>query len=160
MTDHAQRTFELMHDMDFCMLVTHGSSGFRARPMSAIVNVEEQIIHMLTDVTSSKDEEIQKNPDILLTFSNGRSLNVALRGKAEVKNDRSLIKQLWNVGAKAFWPQGPDDPSILALEITPLSGEYWEGNNALVGAFKFAAAIATGTQVDAGTNARTAFRGR
>jgi general stress protein 26 len=152
MTDANQHIFELMKELDFCMLVTQPAAGLHARPMSAIVDAEVKTVHLLTGLDSIKDEEIAENPDVMLTFSNGSSKNVVLHATARISEDRTLIKSLWNPGAQAFWPDGPTDPNVAAIVITPTHGEYWEGNTGVVAAFKFAAAIAGGKPVDGGTN--------
>jgi general stress protein 26 len=149
--------FELMKALDFAMLVTQPKAGLRARPMSTIVDVEAESVHMLTSRSSAKDDEIDENADVLLTFSNGAQKNVVLQARAAVIDDRSLVKALWNPGAQAFWPNGPMDPDIVALKLTPVAGEYWEGNSGVIAAFKFASAIATGREVDAGTNEKVAL---
>jgi general stress protein 26 len=157
MTDKIRRIFELMKELDYCMLVTQPSSGMHARPMSTIVDVDAQTIHMLTDLKATKDEEIARNPHVLLTFSNGASKNVAVHARAAISEDRALVKGLWNPGAQAFWPKGPSDPAVVAIVLSPISGEYWEGNTGVVAAFKFAVAIATGREVDAGENEKVAL---
>jgi general stress protein 26 len=157
MTDKTRRIFELMKELDYCMLVTQAPTGMHARPMSTIVDVEAQTIHMLTDLKAAKDEEIKRNPNVLLTFSNGASKNVTLHARAAISEDRALVKGLWNPGAQAFWPNGPSDPSVAAIVLSPISGEYWEGNTGVVAAFKFASAIATGREVDAGANEKVAL---
>jgi general stress protein 26 len=157
MTDQTQRIFEMMKEFGNCMLVTQPPGGLHARPMSAIVDIEARSIHMLTDVRAAKDDEIESNSNVLLTFSNGPSKNVALLAQAAISEDRALVKGLWNPGAQAFWPNGPTDPNVVAIVLTPTFGEYWEGNTGIVAAFKFAAAIAAGREVDAGENIKVAM---
>ena len=65
------RVWDMMNDLDYCMLVTQTTTGLRSRPMSSIVKHEEGKIYFLSDTSGAKDDEIAKNPQILLAYSNG-----------------------------------------------------------------------------------------
>lgn len=143
--DHKRHVWQMMHDLDFCMLVTNSTRGLAARPMSAIVDVDARTLHFLFDADSRLDEMIAENPRVLLTFSTGRSRNLVVEASATVRNDRELIQKLWNAGAQAFWPEGAGDPSIRVLNVVPDAAEYWEGSSGIVGAAKFVVALASGT---------------
>lgn len=148
----SDRVWDLMKKIDFCMLVTHVGKGLRSRPMSTIVEKEERCIYMLTHMAEMKDDEIAENPNVLLNYVNGSDTFVSVSGKATLTNDRMLVKRLWSPGAQAFWPQGPDDPEIWAIRVSPGTAEYWEGDNKVVSTVKFAIALATGTSPHPGEN--------
>ncbi len=148
------RAWALMKDLDFCMLVTQPAGGMRSRPMSSIVKQDEDRIYFLTDATSAKDEEIAANPSILLAYGDGKAKFVSTRATATISNDRALVRRLWNPGAQAFWPQGPEDPMIVAIIATPSDAQYWDGPSAVVRAVRFAAALATGQTADMGEEAK------
>jgi general stress protein 26 len=153
MSDSQQtRAWQLMKKLDFCMLVTHASGGLHARPMSSIVKPDVGKIYFLSDVRSAKDEEIASNPDVLLAYGNGSSQFVSTSAQASISNDRGLIRELWNPGAQAFWPNGPEDPNVIAIVATPVRAEYWEGS--ALSSVKFVFAMLTGTKPDMGENAK------
>ena len=131
---------EKFHD---CMLVTYGRNGLHARPMSQIVRRQDQTIWFLTDEHGSKDVELEANKDIALTYSKG-STHIAVTGVAELVDGRATIKDLWNAGAQAFYPQGPEDPSIRAIAVHPTSAELWDGPTKPVALLKMAVANVTG----------------
>lgn len=149
---HENRVWEMMREIDFCMFTTKSGQGLRARPMSSIVKPEEGRIYLLSDRNGGKDEELENNPQVCLCYSNGGSKFVSLSGHATITSDRALIESLWNPGAQAFWPEGPHDPNVYAISITPVNAEYWDGNAGLIAAAKMIWSIATGTKPDLGDN--------
>lgn len=154
MENERARAWALMKDLDFCMLVTQPAAGMRARPMSSIVKQDEGRIYFLTDATAAKDEEIVANRNILLAYGDGKAKFVSTRATAMISNDRALVRRLWNPGAQAFWPQGPEDPMIVTIVATPSDAQYWDGPGAVLRAVRFAAALATGRSADMGEEAK------
>ncbi len=154
MTSEQDRAWELMSKIDFCMLVTSPSDGLRSRPMSSIVKQEEGHVYFLTDARTAKDDEIAINNNILLAYGNGGSQFVSTSATARLSDDRMLIKRLWNPGAQAFWPSGPEDPNIVAIVATPTSAEFWDGPSGVVSSIKIAFALITGTTPDLGANSK------
>jgi len=154
MKDDQTRAWDLMSAIDYCMLVTQAGDGLHARPMSSIVKPDEGKIYFLSDASSTKDEEIANNPDILLAYSNGSSKFVSAMASASASHDRALIDRLWNPGAQAFWPKGPSDPSVIAIIAVPTHAQFWDGSNAAVSTVRFAIALMTGTKPDPGETAK------
>lgn len=155
MTDDAARAWSLAKDIGTCMLVTHATHGLHSRPMSSIVQQDESKIRFLADAKAGKDDEIKANPDVLLAYSNGSNKHVSIKGPATISTDRALIKRLWNPGAQAFFPAGPDAADVVVIEVSPTGAEYWDGDNSVVSAVKFAAALATGSTPKLGDSAKT-----
>lgn len=158
-TDLSHRLFEIMKAVDYCMFTTFGARhATSTRPMSTIVDVEEQTIFMLTE-KDSKVDDIKTTPRVLMTFSDGGKAFAVLEGDAAIRTGRSLVEKLWNPGAQVFWPKGPSDTNVVAIEVKPVQGEYWDGHNALVATWKFATSLATGKTADMGDNEVVAFPG-
>jgi general stress protein 26 len=141
--DPQQHTWAMMAELKFCHLITQHEGGSRAKPMTALVNAKAHTLHMLVSTEGHTLADLEARKSILLTFSNGSEKNLVVDAVAAVSNDRALIKSLWNPGAQAFWPRGPETPEVRALVLEPRQAEYWEGAGGLVGALKFAVAIAT-----------------
>ena len=154
MNDHARRAWEIMSQLDVCMLVTTTPAGLRSRPMSSIVKPDEGVVYFLTDARAAKDDEIATNANVLLAYGNASSQFVSARAQAAVSHDRGLIERLWNPGAQAFWPKGPNDPDVVAIVATMGSAEYWDGSGGLVGSVKMAVAVLTGAKPDLGDTAK------
>lgn len=146
--------FKLMSKLECCMFTTQRNNGLRARPMTTIVRGDNGDVVMLSSRDSARHDEIHDNTPAVLTYSDGSRLFVSLSGTARISTDRALIREIWNPGAQAFWPHGPDDPRVVAIIVTPTEGEYWEGDNTFVSTVKFAYALAAGQAPDLGDRTR------
>ncbi len=154
--EQTERAWNIAKDIDFCMFVTSGKSGLWARPMSTIVEKDNGKIFMLTEKQSAKEAEIEGNPDVVLAYAD-KPVFLTIHGRALVRDERALVTRLWNPGAQAFWPQGPGQGDVVAIEITPVNAEYWEGNNSVLASVKFVYALATGNVVEAGDNEKVSM---
>ena len=156
--DAQEILWQIIRKIDYCMFTTRTAVGaMRSRPMSTIVNDQWNEIILLSDKNGGKDEEIKNDPEVLLSYSNGSSAFASVRGRAVISTDRQLIRDVWSAGAQAFWPEGPDDPSVFAIIVTPGECEYWDGNSGLLAGIKFAYAIATGGKPDLGENRKVSM---
>lgn len=149
------RVWELMKSISICMLTTRDGEEIRARPMGAYVRREDDAVYFLTDVRRHKDDEIQRQPNVCLAFSQGQKF-VSMTGRAVVSSDRAKIKELWGTPAKAWW-ESPDDPNIRVLKVTPHDAEYWDGPNTVVSYVKMAVAAMTGERPHLGANRKVAM---
>lgn len=155
--DHRTKVWELMKDIGICMLATKDGEGLRSRPVAAYTDPDHDFIYIMTDVRSHKDDEIAADPQVNLGFAKpGANSYVSLSGTAEVTNDRAKIKELWNMWAKAWW-DGPEDPNIRLLKVTPSKAEYWDSPGRIVaGAIMLFNAV-TGKKGDVGENRKVAM---
>jgi general stress protein 26 len=135
----------LIDKIKICMLATRASEGIRARPMSAIVRASENAIYFLTDAEGHKDDEIGHNGAVCLVFAKPDSGKfLSLNGQARVLDDRALVRDLWSITAEAWW-EGPGDPSIRVIEVTPEQAEFWEGPHGLIATIQMVIAASTAT---------------
>lgn len=138
-----ERVWRLIEKIDVCMFATLDGGKIRARPMSSIPRQTENTVYFLTDVQGHKDSEIAADDAVSLLYAepnHGKFL--AVTGRARVLNDRTLIADLWNKDAEAFW-NGADDPRVRAIEVTLTDAEFWEGPHGLVATVQMAIAAAT-----------------
>ena len=155
-TTDIETAWNLMEKISLCMLVTHDGSGgdLRARPMGAHLKRDENAIYFLTDARKHKDDEIEENHNVCLTFADtGSQKYISVTGTARVLNDRSKIAELWSTPARAWW-DSKDDINIRVLQVSPSAAEYWDGPGSVVAYAKMAAAALTGTRPDLGENTR------
>ncbi|UFZ02068.1 pyridoxamine 5'-phosphate oxidase family protein [Bradyrhizobium ontarionense] len=151
------RVWDLMKTIGFAMLVTRDGSKLRARPMSACLARDENVIYFLTDARHHKDEEIARNPQVNLSFADaGSQKYVSLTGTAAISNDRGKIRELFSMPAKAWWDSA-EDPNIRLLRITPDDAEFWDSPGTVVSYVKMAAAAVTGRRPDVGDNRKVAM---
>ncbi|MGJ5203961.1 pyridoxamine 5'-phosphate oxidase family protein [Bradyrhizobium sp. HKCCYLR20261] len=156
-TRDQDRVWELMKKITFAMLVTRDGDRLRARPMSAYLERDENMIYFLTDARHHKDEEIARAPQVNLSFADaGAQKYVSLTGTAAISNDRAKIRELFTTTAKAWWDSA-EDPNIRLLKITPDDAEYWDSPGTVVSYIKMAAAAVTNTRPDLGDNRKVAM---
>lgn len=152
--EHADRIWQLAAKIDLCMFTTWDGERQRARPMSARVAREEHVIRFLTDASGAKDSQIERFPKVLLTFSDhGNGNYVTISGNASVSDDPVLIKNLWSRFDQAWW-DGPEDPTIRVITVTPVEGELWDGPGTVMATAKMIRAAITGAKPDLGENAK------
>lgn len=155
--DPTGHVWHLVDSIRTAMLVTWDGERQRARPMAATADREHHAIWFLTDADSAKDHQIEQFPVVALTFADkGGNDYLALTGRAEVLNDREKIAELFSPFAKAWW-DGPDDPAIRVIRVTPEDAEYWDGPGGPLAAVRMLAAAATGGEPDMGENRKVSI---
>lgn len=130
--EDVERVWQLMAQMPVCMLASRDGEKIRARPMGPTPRQDENAIYFLTSAEGDKDDEIENDPHVCLSFAkpnDGKYLVVT--GRARVLDDRSLVHALWTTAAQAWW-EGPDDPRVRVIEVTPEDAQFWEGPHGLV----------------------------
>jgi general stress protein 26 len=142
--------WKMIADIDICMLSTLDNGVIRARPMSSHPREEENAVYFLTDISGHKDEEIDQESEVGLAYQkSGKWL--AISGSARVLNDRALIAKIWDKDAEAWW-EGPEDPRIRVLEVTPRDAQFWEGPGNVIGKIVMLAAVIVGKPPEIGEN--------
>jgi general stress protein 26 len=143
--DAVEHVLSLLHGFDTAMLVTRTvDDALHARPM-AVADVEKGgTVWFVTDITSPKVTDVGADPDVLLAFQDSRRY-LTVSGKASVVKSPEKIRELWKETFK-LWFDGPDDPRLALLKITPKDAEYWDttGIRGLKFAFRAAKAYLTG----------------
>ncbi len=78
--------------------------GSYRRDRCALMCVQTTVpVYFLADTHHHKDEDIRKYGKVCLAFSDTSAQNyVSISGDAEVLTDRNLIRELWDVPAKAW----------------------------------------------------------
>ena len=161
MTHHTDqdRVWSLVEDIKYCMLVSHDTDAgiIRGRPMDAHPEREQDAILFLTDMRNHKDDEIEINDSVCLTFAdNGGFRFVSVSGTANIVDDRKKVHELWSNANHAFW-ESADDPNIRILKVRPHKAEVWDSPGKVVRAVKMAAAAMTGKTQDLGDNRKVAL---
>jgi general stress protein 26 len=150
----AEKVWALMKKVGFCMLASRDGEAIRARPMAAYVEEEDGKVYFLTDKDSAKDEEVAAHPEVCLAFADGGAQTyVSVSGHAAVSNDRERIRKIWSPAAKAWW-DGPDDPAIRLLTVTPKDAQYWDSPGTVLSYVKMAAAAVSDSRPAMGEHAK------
>lgn len=146
-SEGVQKIQELIKDVHIAMLTTVAEDGsLRARPMANPENPFDGVLWFITRNDSGKTDEIRHDSDVLVTYAEPKDGKyISLSGRAAIVRDRELIHNHWTPAAKAWFPDGPDDPAVALIQIKIDSAEYWEANSSkLVRFAKLALASVTG----------------
>ena len=83
---------------------------------------EDFILYTATSKQTHKVEELQKNPNThILIGYDGKGFGdsfLEIEGTVIESDDESLKEKVWNKALEG-WFDGPEDPSLLILKITP-----------------------------------------
>jgi general stress protein 26 len=137
---------KLVEEIRTCMFITDNRDENHTRPMSTIEVESNGTLWFYTDVRSIKVEEISSSKEVHLTYAHpGKESYLDVWGNASVVTDRKQIKDKWTPIVKAWFPQGPEDPNIALLKVTPTNSYYWDAESGkMVEFLKMAAAMVTG----------------
>lgn len=132
-TDHdIHKLAELISDIRVAMLTTF-PPGKRphARPMyTQKLDTEnfDGTLWFMTDAESVKVAELIANPQVLITYAAPtKNRFVVVTGTARSEWNPEVAHELWNIHAKAWYPDGPDDPHLALIRVQVESAEYWDG---------------------------------
>ena len=109
------------------MLTTQFAGGLRARPLEARVDHDAGLIWFVTDVRSTKVEEIDATQDVGLVFIDDDSrVYLSITGRASVTRDKSKAKEIWKKSDSVWLPGGPNDANMRLVCLEPVTAELWE----------------------------------
>lgn len=147
---------ELIKDIRVAMLITTAEPGEGADRLHARPMYTQQIdaarfdgdLWFLTSADSRKAREIDADERVLIVYADPASNKyVAIHGVAATDHDPTMARELWNVHAKAWWPDGPEDPNVRVIRVKVESAEYWDGPSNVSYFISLARAVATGTKI-------------
>ncbi|RBY75503.1 pyridoxamine 5'-phosphate oxidase [Geodermatophilus sp. TF02-6] len=150
-TEDTRKVAELIKGERIGFLTTVTPQGkLTSRPM-ALQEVEfDGDLWFFAERTAPWLGHIATSPQVNVGIGSGGTW-VSLTGMAAVVEDTAKKKELWNSAVEAWLPQGPEDPSVVLVEVDGDSAEYWDSpGNRLATAFSFVKAKATGQKPDTG----------
>jgi general stress protein 26 len=151
--DQTHKVAELLRGERFAFLTTTAPDGtLTSRPM-ALQEVEfDGDLWFFAERNSRKMSHLLAHPQVNVAAGSGGSW-VSLTGQATVVDDVGRKRELWNSAVEAWFPQGPDDGSVVLLKVEGTSAEYWDSpGGRLATLISFAKAKVTGERIDAGEN--------
>ncbi len=137
------------------MLTSTAADGHLvSRPMYTQEEGHEEGLVFLTARSAEKTQDLSGNHMVNVSYSDPqKQLYVSVSGHARLLEDRSLVQELWNPMNEAFFPEGPDDPDLVVLQVDPVRGEYWDAPSGTMRQIAgLARALVTGKRFDQGTN--------
>ena len=147
--------WELIKDIRFAMVIHHHDDGhLHACPMTTANKEgmdEDQHLYFLINKGSDLARCVQRNVQINVSYADtGKDSYVSVSAQAHVSDDMALKEQLFSPMAKAWFPDGVQDPNLAVLVAKAEHAEYWDVKQSkLVQLFAMAKAAVTGEQPDA-----------
>jgi general stress protein 26 len=147
------RVGELISQARFAFVTTSGPDGrLLSRPLAVLERDFDGDLYFFTQDPSSKTDQVAADSQVNVSMQCGDDY-LSIAGTATVTRDRSMIDELWNRYAEAWFEQGRDDPTVALLKVHADSAEYWTMDSPKsVALLKYAKAIITGEQPDVATN--------
>jgi general stress protein 26 len=121
---------QIVDDQKVCMMYMNlGSFPFKGLPMTVQEVDEEGVIWFYSPISSSKNDDIRENDQMMLSFIDSNDYNfMSLYGSAFISTDHEKIKSLWSPMANA-WFEGKDDPHIALIGFKIEHGEFQQSKD-------------------------------
>lgn len=150
-----QKFREMVDEIKIAMFATN----LTEKPLSVAPMYTKRVdeagnLWFLSSVNSDHNENILRDSDCQLLFSDGSSDFLSVYGSSEIINDRDTIKSLYKKMDNAYF-EGDEDPQIRAIKFAPREAAYWSSDGGkLVSLFKMGVAAVTGKDQDLGTTGK------
>ncbi|MCT2558511.1 pyridoxamine 5'-phosphate oxidase family protein [Tsuneonella sp. YG55] len=129
-----------MKQIDFCTLATHAPNGtIGARPMSNNREVDfDGTSRFFTYRDRQMVADIERDPKVGLTYLGSAGLKgilgapgqfIHVEGEAEVISDKARFEKHWDSSLDRWFPEGPDTPGTVMLQVTATRVHYWDGED-------------------------------
>jgi general stress protein 26 len=143
---------DAMKDIDFCTLATHAGDGaIGARPMSNNRNVDyDGDAWFFTYDDRRMVADIERDANVGVTYLGNPGLKglmgapgafIHVEGKAQLIRDETRFREHWDKSLDRWFPQGPETPGVILLQVTAQRIHIWDGEEE--GEVKLPASAAT-----------------
>ena len=142
---------ELADAADICLFATNLTEiPISARPMSRQKIEDDGTLWFFSEKNSHKNEHIEQDSRVQLFFSNIKNQEyLSIYGTAEIIKDDAKAEELWSPIAKTWFHEGPSDPTLTIIKVTPEDGYYWDTKNGkLISLLKMVGGAITGKEMD------------
>jgi general stress protein 26 len=125
--------YDLIDGIEVAMFTTKRADGqLVSRPMQVQRRTSGTDLWFVTDVETNKLEELASDPHVNLSFYRDRTREwVSVSGTAILTQDRDLIRGLYKLDWKAWFPDeggrrdgGPEDPRLALILVEAHSVTY------------------------------------
>lgn len=125
-----------------------------SRPMAIMQIDDNGSLWFLTKKQTPKTDQIEKDYHVNVAFAHpDKASYVSVTGTAQEVYDRSKIDEIWSPMAKPWFPQGKEDPELMAIRVDTDTAEYWDSTSSrMVRLFEMARAAVTGDTYKEGEN--------
>ena len=157
--DQTRKVAELLRGERFAFLTTVMKDGrLASRPMTLQEVEFDGDLWFFAERDSNPVRHITDSPQVNVGVGSGGTW-VSVSGDAILVTDVAKKRELWNSAVEAWFPQGPDDDSVVLLKVEADSAEYWDSpGGRLATAFSFVKAKVTGERIEGGENEKVELR--
>lgn len=158
--EDVQKVVDLINDAKIAMVTTIDEDGkLVSRPLAVQKVEHDGDLWFFTDRSSSQAAHVTRNPGVNVSFSR-RDAWVSVSGDAEIIEDHERARQWWNPMVEAWFPDGPDTPSLVFLRVDAASAQYWDSpGGTLATVIGFIKSKATGRRPDVGESKTVDLQG-
>ncbi len=147
--------WKLIKDIKFGMLTHRGAGGaLHAHPLTTQNRDidEDSSLYFFIPRDGEIYQRLNAEPKVCLAYANSSDDSyVSVSGTAAFVEDMDKKRALWSVAAKAWFPDGVDDPNLALLAVRIDDAEYWDVTESkLTQLFKMATAAVTGNPPNMG----------
>jgi general stress protein 26 len=148
-----QTLLKIIKTAHTAFLVTNSEKGPHGRPMvSAEIGENADVFYFPTDRNSPKVQELAKDDRVFLGYVSGSDW-ASITGRGRIVDDKAKNREVWTDLWKN-WFEGPDDPKMVLIAVTPELGEYWDSANRAVVLAKMAYTAVTGQKTQVSDHAK------
>src|SRR3954470_14216991 len=152
----------LIQDTRFCMLSHRHTDGtLHSHPLTTQNKTLEAdgCLYFFVARSTEVGQRLQQDGNVNLAYANpGKDTWVSVTGTARVREDMAKKKELFNTMAKAWFPNGPEDPDMELVEVHIDEAEYWNvKENKLLQMMKMGKSAMTGNKPDMGEHKEVKF---
>ena len=154
--------WDLIKATRFCMLShRHADGSLHSHPMTTQNKelAEDGCLYFFISKSSEVGQRVQQDGNVNLSYANpDKDTWVSVTGTARVLEDMAKKKELFNPAAKAWFPNGPEDPNMELVEVRIAEAEYWNVKDSkLLQIIKMGKSAVTGKQPNMGEHKEVRF---
>lgn len=141
--------YDVLDTFDNCMLLTFTDDGTpHARPM-AVAGREASAVYFVTGRETPKVDEAMGAGTAVITAQDSRRW-VTATGTTSLVTDTARIEGVWSKTMEAWFPEGPQTPGLVLLQVDLHDGEWWDVSGGQLARFAWGVArsLASGERID------------
>ncbi len=130
------------------MLTTLDGDRLVSRPMGAQEPDADGTLWFFTETGSDKARQIEADSRVSVTYADGDYLSVD--GSAQVMQDPTRQKEMWNPFVESWLQCDPDDPKVSLIKVDAHTIGYWDTPTAVGSTLSMIKGFLTNSQPDGG----------
>ncbi|MDB5873567.1 MAG: ral stress protein-like protein [Ramlibacter sp.] len=125
-----QSLWELIKDIKLAMLThRHADGSLHAHPLTTQNRSLEpgEPLYFFVSKKTEVGQRLRGDGNVCVTYGDLREDRwVSVSGRATISEDLATKKRLFNALAKAWFPEGAEDPDLELVAVSIQHAEYWD----------------------------------